>query len=179
MARRRRGFRGMSKVKAMLDRLPESFRRQMVGVLEGAGRGLKSAMRARAPTRTGALQQGIDYKVYPKSLRMVVGLLLTRRGRSNLFYGRIQDLGRKAQVVVVSRLRRGQRGAWTARIAGGTARTSRKPADLSTATYAMHVRAMAPKRFITGRKPELQNAMRNGLKGIFARAMRSAGGSGE
>ncbi|MFA7505293.1 MAG: HK97 gp10 family phage protein [Burkholderiaceae bacterium] len=176
---RRRGFRGIGRVRRMLRRLPDNVRKQMVGVLEGAGRGLKSAMRARAPKRTGALAQGIEYKVYPRSLRLRVGLLRTRAGRADLFYGRVQDLGRRQQTVVVRRLIRGGRAEWSGRIAGGSARASRKPNDLLTKPYPMKVPAMSAKRFVTGRFPDLRAAMRNGLKGVLARALRGSGGGGD
>jgi hypothetical protein len=147
-------------------------------VLESCGRGLQSAMRARAPKDTGALRQGITYRVLAKTMRLRVGLLGTPRGRAKLFYGRIQDRGRKEQVVMVQRRRRVEVPIGDGRSARilRTERGRKKKDDLVT-TYAMRVRAMAPKRFVTGRYPDLRAAISGALRGVWQRAMRSIAGT--
>jgi hypothetical protein len=173
-------LRGTGRVKRILRGLPDAVQKQLVSVLESGGRGLQSAMRARAPKLTGAVRQGITYKVLPKSLRLRVGLLGTPRGRAKLFYGRIQDLGRRGQVVFVQRRRRVEApigGGATARILR-TSRGRKVKADI-VAAYAMRVRPMAPKRFITGRFPDLRAAIGNALRGIWGRALGSIARGGD
>lgn len=142
MARR---VKGAGRVKAIIRGLPDSFRQEMADVLEQGGQSLVPAMKERAPRRTGATQNAIGYKVNRKSLRLRVGLLSSKAGRSNLFHSRIQDLGRKAQTV-------------RARRHGGQ-------------PYLIRVRAMAGKHFVTGRFTDLRTLINRNLRGIFSRAL--------
>lgn len=174
-------MRGGKRFRRLLKGMPDAMRGQLVSVLNSGGRALASSMRAKAPKRTGAVAAGIQFRVLPKSLRLRVGLIGTPRGRAKLFYGRIQDLGRKGGEVIVQRRRR-----VTANIGGGevanilrTQRGRKVKEDIVT-TYRMRVRPMAPKRFITGRFPELRSAIGNALRGIWGRALGSiAKGSDE
>lgn len=166
----RRGVRGLPELRARLQKLPAKVQKEILDAFEEIGGELQSAMRARAPSKTGKLREGTTYKVFPKTLRLEVGLRNTKAGRSTLFYGRIQDLGRKSQTVIVHRVIRAQRAEWLARIANGTARASRKPRDLGT-RYALRVRAMPGKKFVSGRFPELRQKARAKLQGIYARAI--------
>lgn len=168
MARRR--VRGLPEFRAQLRKLPQAVQAELLAKFEQIGSELVPAMQAKAPSKTGDLRKGITHKVYPKTLRLVVGLLGTKAGRSKLFYGRIQDLGRKAQTVVVTRLVAGGRAAWLDRVSTGKARTARKPRDL-VATYALRVPAMPGKKFVSGRYPELRQKARTELRGIYARAI--------
>lgn len=165
---------GVRRFRRLLRAAPESVTAQLVRVLENGGRAIQSAMRARAPKRTGAVAAGITYKVLPKSLRLRIGLLGTPRGRAKLFYGRIQDLGRRAQTVTVQRRRRVEVNIGRGEVKSilRTSRGRKRAEDIVT-TYQMRVPAMAPKRFITGRYPELRTAIRNALRGIWNRALRS------
>ncbi|WP_010218933.1 HK97 gp10 family phage protein [Sphingomonas sp. PAMC 26621] len=164
-------LRGIGRFKRLLRRMPEAARGEIVVELSVTGRQIKQAIQAKAPRKSGALREGIESKVLPKSLRLQVGLLGGRRGNRDLFYGRIQDLGRKAQVVRV--LRRHSDFAHTFNRNG----TRKKTVE---SAYLMRVRAMAPKRFITGRFPELRQALNANLRGILTRSLsRIAGGSDE
>jgi len=150
MARR---VQGAGRIKSILRGMPKAFRDEMVDVFNRGGASLKYLMQRRAPSRTGRLRQGIDFKVWPRSLTLKVGLLGTKSGRSDLFYGRIQDLGRKAQTV---RARRA-----------------------NTAPYELRVRGMPGKKFITGQMPGLRQAIRERTRGVFGRALRRiSGGDG-
>jgi hypothetical protein len=163
-----------------MKQLPDALTGQMRSVLESGGRALQSAMRSRAPKRTGAVAAGITYKVFPKTLRLRVGLLGTKTGRAKLFYGRIQDLGRKSQVVMVQRRRRVDApigGGATAKVLR-TARGRKVAADI-VSTYPMRVRAMAPKRFITGSYPVLQSTIGNALRGIWKRSLADISGGSD
>lgn len=164
---RRGSVKGIGRVRNLLRRLPDAVRGQVVVELHVTGRRMIAAVRARTPRKTGALAQGLQQKVFPRSLRLQVGLIGTPKERNRLFYGRIQDLGRKEQVMRVTR----RQGACFSR--DGSRRTSR------VLTYLMRVRGMAPKRFITGRYPELRGVLRENLRGLFAKALREVGGGGE
>lgn len=145
--------------------MPDAVRTQIVGVFERAAPRLQGIMRARAPVRRGKLREGIVYRVYPKSLRLRLGLLGTPKGRAKLFYGRIQDLGREAQTVIVTRRRLRPLGEYT--------RSGRKRPKGTGAPYPLRVRAMPGKRFVTGRMPEAREELRQELNGVFDQALRS------
>jgi hypothetical protein len=137
--------------------MPGAVSAEMVTVLDRGGRALQAKMRANTPRRTGRLQAAILYRVLPKTLRLRVGLIGPKRER--LFYGRIQDLGRKAQVVTVSRRK----------VAGSTLVNRRRVAHPS---YLLRVRAMKAKRFVTGRYPDLRATIGNDLRGIWDRSLK-------
>ena len=167
----RRPVKGIGRVRKLLRRLPDAVAGEIVVELNVTGRQMNQAVLAKAPRKSGALRAGISYKVLPKSLRLQVGLLGTRKGQSKLFYGRIQDLGRKAQVVSVQRFKAGVKREYD--------RAGRKSGGGLTRRYLMKVRAMAPKRFVTGRYPDLRRALRDNLRGTFARSLQSISGAGD
>lgn len=180
MAGRRR-LKGIMRVRRLLRRMPDALRGELIVELRITGRRIRQAIAARAPKKTGALQAGIIDRVLPTSIRLQVGLLGSRGYSGNrLFYGRIQDLGRKAQTVMVQRRRR-----VTVTFSRGTilsvlrTHRGRKIAADVSATYPMRVPAMAPKRFITGRYPELRSELRANLSGIFARSLSKVSGGGD
>ena len=176
----RRPLKGIGRVRRLMRNLPDATQGEIVTELHLSGRRLRDAIRPRTPVKTGKLRSEIDFKVFPKSLRLIVGLIGSVAARRDVFYGRIQDLGRRAQVVLVQRRRR-----VAVDIGGG--RTSnilmlerrRKRAQDIVATYRMRVRGMAPKRFITGRYPDLRREVKTNLSGIFARGLRRVAGAGE
>lgn len=178
MARRRKiDFRQMREVTAQLRAMPKHLREEMYQVLEEVGISIKAKMKAKAPVKTGALKEGIDHRASRKTLTLRVGLLNTKRGRANLFYGRIQDLGRREQVVIVRKLKVSARAKWVDRIAKGQASSLRKPDDLVKNPYPMRVKASPGKHFITGRFTDLRNEARTEIHGIYARATAAASGS--
>jgi hypothetical protein len=96
MAKRRVAVKGASRVRKMLARLPDDIRAEMVVDLNLLGREVLTRAQAEAPVKTGALRRALDFKVFPKTLRLRVGIL--RRNR-DLFYGHILEVGRRARVV--------------------------------------------------------------------------------
>lgn len=96
--------------------------------------------------RSGRLEKGAKWKVFPRTLRLQVGFLGTKTARSKLFYARILDLGRKAQTVTIKRGKR-----------SGT---------------RLHLSAIAPKRFVTGGIGNVRDAINLRLRGVFDRALR-------
>jgi hypothetical protein len=169
MAWRRSRVRGVTAIRAMLRRLPDGITEGLVTELHRGGREMAARMQGRAPSRTGATRRGISYKVFPKTLRMQVGLLGTKRGRSKIFYARIQDLGRRAQVATARRFR-----------AGGQRLYFRgKKFGPDVQTYQIRVPAMKGKHFITGRMPDLRRLLQANLKSLWSRALgrvRTSGG---
>lgn len=144
--------------------LPDAMREEVGDALEEGGRTIAAAMAERTPMRTGAARKGIKYRVLRRQMKLRVGLIDAPKARNKLFYVRILDLGRKAKTVTASRYVGGG--------AGGTPRRRIK--------YLMRVRAIAPKRFITGRYTDLRTALNEKLRGIWDRALgRIAGGSDE
>lgn len=158
---RRPNIAGLIRFRRIMRLLPDTVAGEVIVELNVTGRQIAAVMRARTPRKSGRLIAGESYKVFPRTLRLQVGLLNSRRGGDPLFYGRIQDLGRKAQVVMVQR-----------RI--------RRNVMKFTKRYSMNVRAMTGKRFVTGRFTELRRTLNQNLRGIFSRALaKAAGGSSE
>ncbi|HEX7742276.1 MAG TPA: hypothetical protein VF442_07560 [Sphingobium sp.] len=153
----------------MMRQLPDAMKAEIREVLDRGGRAMVATMRARAPRKTGALHAGISYRIMA-SMKLRVGLLGTKRGRARLFYGRIQDLGRKAQTVTVTRRKTGVNNG----LRGG-----RKKAEDVVSVYRLRVRPMAPKRFVTGRMPDLRNMLTRDLKAAWSRALARLAGGGK
>lgn len=167
MAKRR--WKGVGRVRRIMRGLPDSMRAEIVDTLEESGLDIAAQMVGRTPDRTGALRKGIKYRVLRQSLRLRVGLIEAPKIRNKLFYGRILDLGRKAQTVRVRR-----RIAGVAQPGGGKALPGAR-----VAVYMMRVRAIAPKRFVTGRYPDLRAVLNQRLRGIWDRALRRVAGGGD
>lgn len=133
---------------AELRAFPGEVQKEFRVEAEVLGDKLVAAMQARAPKRTGALRAGISRKWFPVSMRLEVGLRDTKRGRSDLFYGRIQEFGRRQTSSL-----------YTIRLAGGG---KSKPAVRT-------IPAMDGKKFVFGQLSELRREGRLKLQGIFAR----------
>jgi hypothetical protein len=128
------------------------MRAEMAHVLQDAGPKIARQMQGRAPRKTGALQAGIKWKVLPRTLKLQVGLLGTKRGRAKLFYGWILNYGRKAQ----------------------TSKASRRSPGGAISNYLVRVRAYPAQHFVTGAMPDLRKALNQRLKGIWNRVLRKA-----
>ncbi|GAA4218636.1 hypothetical protein GCM10022253_19470 [Sphingomonas endophytica] len=139
------GFKGGKRFRRILQQLPDEARRDLVEAFGRAGRRAQAAMRARAKHKTGTLQQGIKYRVSPTTLRLQVGLLGTKRGRSKLFYGFVLDKGRKAQTV---RITRGPR-----------------------AGASMKIRALPGDHFVSGEYPDLRDGINREVRPLFNRIL--------
>lgn len=152
------GVRGGAKIRRLMRRMPEAVQTEIVGSLDRWGGELATAIRARTPRgKTGRLLAGIKHKVFPKSLRMQVGLLVTKKERQDLFYGRILDLGRKAQQVRVRRRTKSGR----------------------ISSFVMNVGAIRAKHFVTGPLSNLRAGLNRHIKGIWDRALRKVSEGGE
>lgn len=144
-------IRGSKSFRRLLRGLPDAMRTEMADVLTKAGPSAASIVERRVDVttkrRTGALRAGVKWKVFPRTLRLQVGYLGTKAGRAKLFYARILDLGRKAQTVTVKRKK-------------------------NAAPYRMQVRAIAPKRFVTGGIGGLRQTVNQRLHGVWDRVLR-------
>jgi hypothetical protein len=101
MARRRgsgRGLQGARRVKKLLRRLPDEARGAILKGMQAEAPVIEGFMRAQAPARSGKLRRLLRVRVLPRSLRMQIGLI-GRAANREAFYGRILELGRKAQTV--------------------------------------------------------------------------------
>ena len=146
-------LRGVSNVRRLMRGMPQAVQSQIVEALDDTGRKIAPTMRRRAGRRTGNLQGGISFKVFPKTLRLQVGVL-GKKAQQRLFYGRILDKGRKGQAVKVSR-----------RTKGG-----------SVSSYTMNVRPLRGRYFITGSYRDMRGTFTQNLNGIWDRAVADAAG---
>lgn len=143
-------LKGHRQFRRVVQQMPDAAREEIVEAFGRAGLRAQAAMRARAKHKTGALQQGVKYKVLPKSLRLQVGLLGTKRGRSKLFYGFVLDKGREAQTVTISRGKR--------------------------AGKKMKVSQIIGDRFVSGEYPDLRDSVVREVKPLFNRILARIGG---
>lgn len=140
---------GTEMVLRRFDQISDAAHAQLGVELAIIGRDLRERQQAAAPERTGALRGGLSVWLMLEQLKVRIGLLTQGRGKSNLFYGRIIEFGRKAQTVIVQRRRRVK-----VAIGGGEqkailrkARGRKLAADIAS-TYSMKVKARAPHPFI-------------------------------
>lgn len=152
MARRvsRWKFQGIIRTRKILRGLPEAFRSEMVEELTAVGAYGAKLMKNAAPMgRTGQLRNAITFKLSAKQLVLRVGIIGKRLARS-VFYAKILEFGRKAQVV-------------QARRRTGTA-------------YAMRISAIPADRydFIFGApRREVRDRAIKGLRATYTRALRA------
>lgn len=146
---------GASKVRRMMRRLPDSMQEELVRELNVAGIEMLSVMQGRAPARTGALKSGLRFKVFPRTMRLQVGIL-GKRERSRLFYAHILEFGRKAQEV----------------------RARRRTKSGAVSSYMMNVRRIAPKRFVFGGMGQLRERLQRNLKAIYQQALSKVAAGG-
>lgn len=150
---RRRGMGGLAELRRAMRSLPAAAKDEIASELRSAGFDVVSAMKARAPRKTGKVAAALTYRIMNKGLKMRAGLLEETPGANTLFYGRIQDLGRKAQSVRVRR--RKKRGG--------------------TASYILRVRHMEGKRFVTSRYATLRARVERNLQAVGDRIARRMG----
>lgn len=156
-------IRGSKSFRRLLRGLPDAMKAEMADVLTKSRPAAEALVLGRLDAttnrRSGKLRAGVKSKVFPKTLRLQVGFLGTKTGRAKLFYARILDLGRKAQTVTVHR----RKEAGSLLVHGH--RISGKP-------YQLRVRAIAPKRFVTGGIGPLGRVIGTKLNGVWDRAVR-------
>lgn len=190
----RKPLAGRGRFRKLLRRLPAEFRNELLVELYVTGRQIRQAVQAKTPRKSGRLARGISERVLRTSLRLQVGLIGTPAARAKLFYGRIQDLGRVAQVVnVQAKRRRTEQRLSTGqlvtlmqaprrdrkRMRRGTGALNRGQLREVGSAYKMQVPASPAKRFVTGSYPDLRRTLNDNLRGIFGRALVKIGGGDE
>lgn len=160
--------RGLAATYALLGDIPDAAREQLGVELAILAREGLAAQKAAAPKDTSALSGGLSMQLSLRKLSVQFGLLGLRKGRSNLFYGRIVNSGRAAQTVLVQRRRRVK----------GFLRTSRgrKRAEDISSTYTLKVKARAPIPFIDAPGVDFEQLAAGQLAEFWTHLLARAGG---
>jgi hypothetical protein len=156
---------GLAEAHSLFGAIPEAAREQLGAELAAIGSDVLAAQKGDVAKRTGQLEQGLQLKLFLEQLRVRVGLLDLKGGRSRLFYGRIVESGRRARTVLVERRRR----------VGGRLRTNRgrKVAGDVASTYSLRVQPKAPRPFVHVDRPGLRVEQR--LADFWSRVTTAAG----
>jgi hypothetical protein len=136
-------MKGVSAIRSLLKRLPEEVRQELIVQHHLTGREVLGLQKGKVPVDTGALQRGLSMKVLPASTQLKVGLVgkpINRR----LFYGRIVQFGRKAQVVIAARTHGSIEGR---KLFGRGYKNAALKAGIK-GVYRLRVKAMRPRNFI-------------------------------
>jgi hypothetical protein len=169
---------GAPAVRKLLRALPDAAKEGLLTEFYRAGPQLLGRVLGRTPRKTGALARGLSFKVYPRSVRLLVGLIGTKKERSKLFYAKIQEFGRKASVKTVTRAGTYGRALHAGlKVRPGAYKDAALKAGVQGA-YQMRVRAMPGKRFITGRMPDLRRLLGANLRGLWSKALSRVKASG-
>jgi hypothetical protein len=155
--RKRGALKGAGKVRRILKRLPDEVSAQVVDVYRTEAPAALAYMRGASPSRR--IARGLSYRIAEKSLRLRIGLIGKRLNRE-LFFARILELGRKAQVAKATRRKPG----------GGVSR------------YRIRVKAISRARydFVFGRAATFAfGRIRPQLKNVYEKALRAAAGIGD
>jgi hypothetical protein len=156
---------GLADAYALFDAIPQQAQEELDKVLTDIGEMAYSEERADVPERTGALAAGLRIQELLNRLRVRIGLIGLAGGRAKLFYGRIINFGRRAQVVIVSRRKVGIAKRLTA---------GRKRASDIAATYALHVTALPAREFITADRPDFNAAVAARLADFWSNVLGKA-----
>lgn len=153
---KRRALKGAGRIRKMLRRLPDDVAIEINAVLASAGQQGLVYARSQTPAKTGALRNALAVKLYPKTMRMRLGLIGKRQQR-NFFYGHILDKGRKARAVRVQR---------------------RTPSG-AIINYIMRVSPISPARYdiVYGRAEQfIKGLVNKPLRDVYTKALRRAAG---
>ncbi|MDX3908420.1 MAG: hypothetical protein QHC67_01180 [Sphingobium sp.] len=137
--------------------MPDAARSEMAEVLEDGSADIQKAVLRETPRRKGALQNAIRTKVLKQTLSAKIGIIGPPAERRSVFYGRILDLGRRAQVVKAVR---------------------RAPSG-KVSRYLMRVRGIAAKRFISGPRTDARALIANRLRGVWDRILKRLSGGND
>jgi len=168
-------IKGGKGFRRIMRQMPDAMRAELREVLRKSEPDAIALVRSRAAgstkRRSGRLLAGIKAKTTPKSLRMQVGFLGTKRQRLSLFYARILDLGRKGKMHTVKRYRNR-----TLKNRGKLRRDHLGRLRYIGSPWRLRVRALSPRRFVTGGLGSLRAVIGKQLRGVFDRALRRIGG---
>lgn len=160
MARRKSEFktRDRIRIRKLLQNIGPAAEREVLQAYQRHAPAMVAYARNEAPSRSGKLRAALAFKIFPKTLRLRIGLL-TKAVQRRVWYARILEYGRKAQSVKVNR---------------------RKPSG-GTTRYIMRVKAIPEGRydFVRGRAEEfMQRTLGDELRGVLGKALKrlAAGG---
>jgi hypothetical protein len=170
---------GLAETYALFGRIPEEAREQVGVEMARIGYEILRAQKRDVAKDTGALEAGLSLLLQLEELRVRIGLLLggrdaykfngrTRKSRDGgPFYGRIVELGRRAQTVLVTRgLKRKVRG---------NGRTSKRRVIYEGKPYSMKVKALAARPFVHRDRPEIRPEQR--LAAFWSEVLSKSGGA--
>ena len=138
---------GEREVETLFDALPAAAQDELSVRLGKIGAGVLALQQALAPVRTGKTRRSLTVKEELEKLRVKIGIFSgadlgtsKRKGLSGLFYARIQNYGRRAQTVWVTR----------GTLASPKSATTRRKHNLGglRKPYALRVRAMPGRHFV-------------------------------
>lgn len=161
MARRKSEFRTRDRIRVrrLLQNIGPEAEREILQAYQRRAPAILAYARGEVPQRSGRLRAALAFKIFPKTLRLRIGLL-TKRIQKKFFYAHILEQGRRAQVVKVRR---------------------RRPVSGGVAVYIMRIRAISKDRydFVRGRTEQfMQRTLGDDMRGILGKALKrlSAGG---
>lgn len=177
---------GLAETYSLLGRIPAAAREQIGVEMARIGYEILAAQKRDVAKDTGRVASALSLLLQLDELRMRVGLIGIRaRSKSALraaqkqrrapgeslhdvYYGRFIEYGRRAQTVLVQRRRRVDGRLRT------QSRGSRKRVEDISATYALKVKARAPRPFIHVDRPEIRAEQR--LASFWSEVLGKAGG---
>ncbi len=150
--------RDRQRIRRILTSIGPEAEKEVVSAYQRHAPAILAYARGETPSRSGNLRARLAFKIFPKTLRLRVGLL-TKAVQRKAWYARILEYGRKAQNVRVNR---------------------RKPSG-GTTQYIMRVKAIPSGRhdFVRGRATEfMRRTLGRDLNGVLTKALRrlSSGG---
>lgn len=144
---------GLAEANAFMGAIPVAARHEFADMAGKIGRDVLAAQKRDVAKRTGKLEAGLSLALLTEQLRVKVGLLGIKRGRSSLFYGILVETGRKAQTVLVTRrLKR--------KVRGNGRNGTKRPVSYEGKPYPMQVKALAARPFIHKDRPEIRAEQR-------------------
>ena len=155
MARGKSQFRvrDRQRIRRVLAGMPEATHKEVLAAYQRHAPAILAVSRAEAPSRRGKLRAALAFRIYPKALRLRIGLL-TKRVQRSVWYARILEYGRKARAVRVER---------------------RRPVSGGMAVYIMRVKAIPAGRydFVRGRTQEfMERTLGRDVRNVLGRALR-------
>lgn len=156
---------GLAESYSLLGRLPDAARDQVGVEMARIGYEVLAAQKRDVAKDTRALEAGLGLELQLQELRMRIGLLSFKSGRTRLYYGRFVEFGRRRRVVNVVRGTTDSR-AYSAKKRRARKLTLRKP-------YDMKVPFMRARPFIYKDRPELRPEQR--LANFWSEVLNKAG----
>jgi hypothetical protein len=147
-----------------MDGLPARAEADLAWTLRDIAADALAAQRRDAPVKTGSVKGALSIAEVLDRLKVRIGLI--GPSAKKYFYARIIEYGRRAQVVRVIR-----------RKFRSVGRSRRRAAGVA-ASYALRVKAMAPRPFVRKDRPDLDELTTRRLAEFWSRTLDNIGASG-